>query len=133
MTRRASIPNDILDFSNWDSFILSNDTLSPMHPTPCLIDDIIHAICTCFSSSSLQDEGIHLSIVKVLLTLLTSSQIEVHSQSLIKVLLTCFYIHSHSKIEVNCVTAKASLTQIVNSVTQRMERIALNNVFNFIF
>lgn len=126
--RRGSIPSDILDFTKWDAFLLPLDSLPSVLHTPCLIDDMIQAVCTCFSISTPADDPLQLSVIKVLLTLLTSPLVEIHGHSLLKVFQTCFHIHVHSKNGIHAGTAKASLTQMMNVVLAKMEKIALVTV-----
>jgi hypothetical protein len=127
---------DVLDFSKWDAFIHSEDTLPRLEPTHTLIDQIIHSICTCFPISSNQPpqdaELLHLAVLKVLLTIMTCPSIEVHGASLIKILTTCFHIHVFTKNAILGTTAKASLTQIMNIVLSRMERVALTQVISYL-
>ncbi|KAJ3411239.1 Brefeldin A-inhibited guanine nucleotide-exchange protein 2 [Chytridiales sp. JEL 0842] len=96
-------------------------TSSSSAPTPFLIDDIIHTVCTTFTGAS-TDDFVQLQVLKVLLSAVTSTSCKVHHLSLLKVLQTCFNIYVHSRSGVNQVTAKASLTQMVNLVFARMER-----------
>jgi len=91
-----------------------------------LIDEIIDVVCACFIGVK-TEEGIQLQIIKCVLTAVTSPLSEVHGPSLTKAIQTCFNIFLLSKNVVNQVTAKASLTQIVNLVFQRMEKQALIN------
>ncbi|TPX34634.1 hypothetical protein SmJEL517_g02669 [Synchytrium microbalum] len=88
-----------------------------------LIDEIIQSVCASFTGPT-TDEGIQLQILKVLLTAVTSTACEVHDTSLIKVVQTCFNVHLHSRNTTNQVTAKASLTQMINLIFSRMERYA---------
>ncbi|KAI8821421.1 uncharacterized protein EV422DRAFT_495953, partial [Fimicolochytrium jonesii] len=92
-------------------------------PNPYLIDEIIHTVCTTFSGSQ-GDDTVQLQVLKVLLTAVTSTACEVHQVSLLKVIQTCFNIHLNSRAPVNQMTAKASLTQMVNLIFSRMERYA---------
>ncbi|TPX57839.1 transaldolase [Powellomyces hirtus] len=91
-------------------------------PNPYLIDEIIHSVCTSFSGG--QDEAVQLQVLKVLLTAVTSPACQVHQVSLLKVIQTCFNVHLNSRTQVNQMTAKASLTQMVNLIFSRMERYA---------
>ncbi|KAJ3097757.1 Brefeldin A-inhibited guanine nucleotide-exchange protein 2 [Phlyctochytrium planicorne] len=86
-----------------------------------LIDDIVHTVCTAFTGSS-TDDTVQLQVIKVLLTAITSTACEIHGVSLLKVIQSCFNIHIHSKSQGNQVTAKASLTQMINLIFSRMER-----------
>ncbi|KAJ3083865.1 Brefeldin A-inhibited guanine nucleotide-exchange protein 1, partial [Quaeritorhiza haematococci] len=97
---------------------------SPYPPNPFLIDEIIQTVCSAFNNNQSSDENVQLQVLKVLLTAVTSTGCEVHDVSLLKVIQTCFNIHLFSKNPINQVTAKASLTQMVNLIFSRMERYA---------
>ncbi|RKO92495.1 guanine nucleotide exchange factor in Golgi transport N-terminal-domain-containing protein, partial [Blyttiomyces helicus] len=90
-------------------------------PTPFLIDEIIHTVCVSFVPTQV-DESVQLQVLKVLLTAVTSTACEVHEVSLLKVVQTCANIHLVSKTQTNQMTAKASLTQMVNLIFTKMER-----------
>ena len=62
-----------------------------------------------------------LKVLKGLLTAVTSSVVHVHGQALLLAVRTCYNIFLMSRLEVNQTTAKASLTQMLNIVFQRME------------
>lgn len=126
--RRASLSNTgtetlVLDLNAWDSFLLGQDTVPSVEHTELLIDDVIHTLCSCFSVSNTADDPLQLSVIKVLLTLLTSPLVEIHGASLIKVMQTLFHIHTLSRHPVHISTAKASLTQMMNVIVARMERV----------
>lgn len=87
-------------------------------PARFLIDSIMESVCNCAEQS---DDSVQLQMVRVLLTAVTSASIEVHSNSLMIAVKTCFTIHRDSKNSMNQRTAQASLTQMLNVVTQRME------------
>lgn len=89
-----------------------------------LVDEMTDVICASFAQQK-TDASVQLQIIKALLTLITSPMVEVHDTSLSKAVQACFNIFLFSKNVVNQVTAKASLTQIVNLVFQRMERYAV--------
>jgi hypothetical protein len=128
-SRRGSLSSQVspeslsLDLNDWDSFLSGQDTIPAVEHTELLIDDMIHTLCSCFSISNSADDPLQLSVIKVLLTLLTSPLVEIHGASLIKVMQTLFHIHSLSKHPVHISTAKASLTQMMNVVVARMERV----------
>jgi len=88
-----------------------------------LIDSIVESVCSCRSE---KNENVQVQLIKVLLTLMTSSTYEVHGASLQEIIHTLFTIHLTSKSSVNQTTAKAALTQIVNAIFKRMEE---HNVF----
>jgi brefeldin A-inhibited guanine nucleotide-exchange protein len=60
-------------------------------------------------------------IWQALLTAVTSPACEVHDTTLLLAVKTCFQIHLASRHQVNQTTAKATLTQMLNVVFQRME------------
>lgn len=72
-------------------------------------------------SDDIQDEGIELKVLKALLTCVTSTAFCMHGQSLLLAIRTCYNIYMVSRSQVNQTTAKASLTQMLNVVFQRME------------
>lgn len=72
-------------------------------------------------SDDIPDDGIELRVLKGLLTAVTSTTIHVHGQALLLAVRTCYNIFLMSRSEVNQTTAKASLTQMLNIVFQRME------------
>lgn len=90
----------------------------PGGPPRFLIDSIVESVCNCAEQS---DDTVQLQMIRVLLTSVTSSSIEVHGNSLMLAVKTCFTIHRDSKNSMNQRTAQASLTQMLNVVTQRME------------
>jgi hypothetical protein len=85
-----------------------------------LIDEIVDAVCSCFSVSS-PNEEIELQILKVLLTSITNDLSEVHDSSLLRAIQTIFNICIYTKNSINHSTAKATLTQTINVVFQRIE------------
>ncbi len=56
-----------------------------------------------------------------MLTILTSPHIEVHDQSMLIPIKTCYNIHISSKSLVNQASARAALTQIINTILQRFD------------
>ena len=104
----------------------SKRALSPQYPPqPFLIDEIIHCICTSYTLASVQnvsEDLVQLQLLKVLLTVVTSTHVEIHDISLLKCIQTCINIYQGTKSHVNAVTVKASLTQMCNAVFVRLER-----------
>ena len=72
-------------------------------------------------SDDIPDDGVELRVLKGLLTAVTSTTVHVHGQALLLAVRTCYNIFLMSRSEVNQTTAKASLTQMLNIVFQRME------------
>lgn len=78
----------------------------------------IELLCRC---DDISDDGVELRVLKGLLTAVTSSTVHIHGQALLLAVRTCYNIFLMSRSEVNQTTAKASLTQMLNIVFQRME------------
>ena len=83
-----------------------------------LMDHIIEVVTKC---SEINDNGVHIQAIKVLLTAITSTHCEVHDASLLLSIQACFHIHLVSTNEINKITAKAALTQMVSNTIARME------------
>jgi brefeldin A-inhibited guanine nucleotide-exchange protein len=64
---------------------------------------------------------VELRLLKALLTAVTSPTLSVHGQALLLVVRACYNVYLTSRSEVNQTTAKATLTQMLNVVFQRME------------
>jgi hypothetical protein len=82
------------------------------------IDFILENVSKC---SEVNDDGVHLQTLKVILTAVTSMSCEVHEATLLLTIQACFHIHLVSKNPVNKMTAKAALTQMVSSINSKME------------
>jgi hypothetical protein len=67
------------------------------------------------------EANVHLQIIKVLLTAMTSASCEVHEASMLKSLQACVNIYLYSKNLVNQTTAKASLTQMLHFLFSELE------------
>lgn len=78
----------------------------------------VQLIC---SSDEIPDEGVEVLVLRGLLTATTSLTFTLHGQALLLAVRTCYNIHLMSRSEVNQTTAKATLTQMLNVVFQRME------------
>ncbi|CAJ0935471.1 unnamed protein product [Ranitomeya imitator] len=91
-----------------------------------LIDRIVDTICNCFQGPQ-TDEGVQLQIIKALLTVVTSPYVEIHEATILHTVRTCYNIYLASKNLVNQTTAKATLTQMLNVIFNRMETQAVND------
>jgi len=78
----------------------------------------VQIICSC---DEIPDEGVEVLVLRGLLTATTSLTFTLHGQALLLAVRTCYNIHLMSRSEVNQTTAKATLTQMLNVVFQRME------------
>lgn len=83
-----------------------------------LIDVVIDTICDCRDSTN---DQVQLQVIKALLTAVSSNKCEVHQDALLTAVRACYNIFLHSRNQVNRTTAKATLTQMLNIVFQRME------------
>ena len=78
----------------------------------------VELICSC---SDTGDDAADLRLLKALLTVVTSSTLQVHSQALLLCVRSAYNVFLTSKSEVTQATAKATLVQIVNAVFHRLE------------
>lgn len=85
-----------------------------------LIEQITELITSCFHGPE-TDEGVQLQVIKVLLTVMTAQDVEVHEGYVLKIVRTCCNIYLVSKSNINQATAKATLTQMLNDIFSRME------------
>lgn len=72
------------------------------------------------------DEGVQLQVIKALLTIVTSPIVEVHERDILLVVRTCYNIYMATRNLVNQTTARATLTQMLNVIFQRMEQATLD-------
>ncbi|CAF0723278.1 unnamed protein product [Brachionus calyciflorus] len=87
---------------------------------PQFIQRLIKTICLCFDGPDI-DDIVQLQIIKSLLTILTCPHIEVHEQTMLLPIKTCYNIQISSRSLVNQASARAALTQIINTVLTRLE------------
>ncbi|CAH0389951.1 unnamed protein product [Bemisia tabaci] len=99
---------------------LTGSLVDPDNAERLLIDRIIKTICGCFVGPQ-TDEGVQLQIIKALLTVVTSQHVEVHDQTVLIAVRTCYDIYLASKNLINQTTARATLTQMLNVIFARME------------
>ncbi|XP_018655097.1 putative brefeldin A-inhibited guanine nucleotide-exchange protein [Schistosoma mansoni] len=86
-----------------------------------IIEQVVTTICSCFQGVQ-TDDGIQLQILKALLTVITSSVVEIHEADILLVVRTCYNIFMATKNPINQATARATLTQIISVLFQRMEQ-----------
>ncbi|KAI5719352.1 hypothetical protein M8J76_008978 [Diaphorina citri] len=99
---------------------LTGNVVDPKHEDKLLIDRIVETICKCFTGEY-TDENVQLQIIKALLTVVTSQQVEVHGSTILLAVKTCYDINIASKNLINQTTARATLTQMLNVIFSRME------------
>ncbi|KAF9902410.1 Brefeldin A-inhibited guanine nucleotide-exchange protein 2 [Linnemannia zychae] len=99
------------------------NTVGPDHypSPPRLMDEIVHTICMTYRGPGTTDDNVQLQIIKILLTLVTSTTCQVHHASLLKIIQTSCNIYCWAKSPILQATAKAGLTQMVNLVISKME------------
>lgn len=85
-----------------------------------LIEAVVKSVCDCFSSTSIskKSSAVQLMIVKAMTTGITSCGM--HGKSLRRAITTCLNIYLVNRDSVVLETAKASLSQMFNSVFHRM-------------
>ena len=114
-----------------------------------LIQRITKTISQCFEGPHIED-SVQLQIVKVktrmklffvylwfnfwsnqkcLLTILTSPHIEIHEQTMLLAIKTCYNIQITSSSLVNQASSRAALTQIINTILYRLELAVSNLLF----
>lgn len=91
------------------------------NPERKLIDRMVEAICAPFLGQG-TDEQVLLQLLKAVLAVVLSKHCDVHGASLILAVRTCFNIFLTSKSPVNQATAKATLTQVISTVFNKMEK-----------
>lgn len=99
---------------------LAGDIPDSTEPNKKLLDRIVETICSCFLGVQ-TDEGVQLQIIKALLTAVTSNSCEVHEGTLLQAVRTCYNIYLASRNLINQTTAKATLSQMISVIFQRME------------
>lgn len=99
---------------------LQGELIDEHNPEIKLINTVIDIVKSCFENPT--DEGVRLQIIKAFLTAVTSPVCDVHESSLMSAVRTCYNVYLITKNEINRTTAKATLTQMLNSIFQRMER-----------
>lgn len=104
---------------------LAGDIPDSTEPSKLLLDRIVETICSCFVGVQ-TDEGVQLQIIKALLTAVTSNSCEVHEGTLLQAVRTCYNIYLASRNLINQTTAKATLSQMISVIFQRMEAQAVN-------
>ncbi|KAF9922928.1 Brefeldin A-inhibited guanine nucleotide-exchange protein 2, partial [Modicella reniformis] len=99
------------------------NTVGPDHypDPPRLLDEIVHTICMTFRGPGSTDDNVQLQVIKILLTIVTSTTCHVHHVSLLKIIQTSCNIYCWTKSPILQATAKAGLTQMVNLVISKME------------
>ncbi|CAL1356931.1 unnamed protein product [Linum trigynum] len=83
-----------------------------------LLARLIESVCKCYD---IGDDAIELSVLKALLSAVTSISLRIHGDCLLQIVRTCYDIYLGSKNVVNQTTAKASLIQMLVIVFRRME------------
>lgn len=79
-------------------------------------------LCICSSLNLLSS----VSCVQALLTAVTSNSCEVHEGTLLQAVRTCYNIYLASRNLINQTTAKATLSQMISVIFQRMEAQAVS-------
>ncbi|KAF9433934.1 Brefeldin A-inhibited guanine nucleotide-exchange protein 2 [Entomortierella beljakovae] len=121
--------NDLshIDCSDPTGHIVPNlpgaNTVGPDHypNPPRLLDEIVHTVCMTYRGPGTVDDNVQLQIIKVLLTIVTTSTCHVHHASLLKIIQTSCNIFCWAKSPILQATAKAGLTQMINLVISTME------------
>lgn len=93
----------------------------PQDETCKMFDDhLTETVANCFSDGV--DETVQVQVLKALLSIVTSGHIRVHGDSFLLAVRTCYNIYLASRNLNYQATAKATLSQILNCVYNRMEQ-----------
>ena len=84
-------------------------------------DHLTETVANCFSGPQ-TDEGTQVQVLKALLSIVTSGHIRIHDNSLLLAVKTCYNIFLASRNLNYQATAKATLSQILNCIYNRMEQ-----------
>lgn len=93
----------------------------PSKPDPAATTPIAQAIELICKCEEVPDDKVELQVLKALLTASTSTTYTIHGSAVLLAVRTCYHIYLMSRSEINQQTAKATLTQMLNVVFQRME------------
>lgn len=83
-----------------------------------LMDKVIEIIGDCFDFN---DDEVQIQIIKAFLTAVSSPVCQIHERALMNAIRSCFNIFLASRNPVNQMTAKATLSQMLNILFQRFE------------
>lgn len=106
------------------SDLLSPKTLSPENYKE-LLQQYIQIVCECFDyekTHKIPEDEVQLQIIKALLTAVSAPNCDIHGTTLLIVVRTCYNIYLLSQNPVNQTTAKATLTQMLSLLFQRLEK-----------
>eukprot|EP00268_Persea_americana_P056052 TRINITY_DN6568_c0_g1_i4.p1 TRINITY_DN6568_c0_g1~~TRINITY_DN6568_c0_g1_i4.p1 ORF type:complete len:872 (-),score=153.33 TRINITY_DN6568_c0_g1_i4:307-2922(-) len=87
-------------------------------PTSTLLFRLIESVCKCHE---LGDDSLELTVLKALLSAVTSTYLRIHGDCLLQIVRTCYDMYLSSRSVVNQTTAKASLIQMLVIIFRRME------------
>ncbi len=97
---------------------LRGDAIDEENPDKKLMVKVINIISGCFDYP---DDGVQLQIIKAFFSAVTEPICGVHENLLMNAIRTIYNIYLVSRNQVNQNTAKGTLTQILNTIFQRME------------
>ena len=100
------------------SYLSPSSPLSPLSPPPSLSS---LPFLSSLSSLPLSFPPSLLLPPQALLTIMTSSTVEVHGSTVLQAVRCCYNIYLASKNMINQTTARASLSQILSTLFQKME------------
>jgi hypothetical protein len=102
----------------------------PSNSSNHLIDRIVSMTCSCFHGTQ-TEECIELQIIKISLTIMTSTTIVIEQRSVVEIVRTCFNIYLTTRSKINEATAQGSLSQILRHLFSQMEeKLARTNHIN---
>lgn len=104
------------------------DAMDEENPDKPLMVKVTQTIGSCFDYP---DDSVQLQIIKAYFTAVTEPSCAVHDNLLMNAVRTIYNIYLVSRNQVNQSTAKATLTQMLNTIFQRMESEVSQRKSNF--
>ena len=102
-------------------------------PERKLMEKVIETIGECFD---FEDDNVQIQIIKAFLTAVSSPICQIHERPLMNAIRACFNIYLISASAVTQMTAKATLSQMLNVIFQRLEVLCspclIANLFRFL-
>eukprot|EP01113_Clastostelium_recurvatum_P013107 TRINITY_DN1687_c0_g1_i10.p1 TRINITY_DN1687_c0_g1~~TRINITY_DN1687_c0_g1_i10.p1 ORF type:complete len:2003 (-),score=588.50 TRINITY_DN1687_c0_g1_i10:18-6026(-) len=116
LSSSASYPNQPSSSASYPNQPSSSSSSAPAPRK--LMDKVIETVGACFD---FPDDHVQLQIIKAFLTAVTSPVCDIHDTCLMNAVRSCYNIFLVSRNQTNTTTSKATLTQMLNIVFQRMD------------
>jgi len=104
------------------------DSSRPLVPQKLVMDVMVETVFKAVQKASPEDEEIHLLAIRCVLSCFLSRHRLVHGQSLMACVRTCYLINKNSRSTTAQSTATAALTQILSTLTSRLDETVLDKM-----